>query len=73
MCLPRYDQSIHVHHHTLTLARVGVHRRVWGYPTLDPNKGIEAYNSSLIYEGQVHFSIILTYLVIIKANEPCFS
>ncbi|CAF9908320.1 MAG: hypothetical protein ALECFALPRED_004379 [Alectoria fallacina] len=31
----------------------GVHRRVWGYPTLDPNEDVEAYNSSQIFEGQL--------------------
>ena len=34
-------------------ARVGVRKRAWGYPDLNPNDGIEAYEICQIYEGQV--------------------
>ena len=37
----------------LTLARVGVHERAWGYPTPDPNDDFEIYSSNVIYEGEV--------------------
>lgn len=74
MRYPRYEWPLEVLYYTLTLARLGVHRRVWGYPTLDLNEDVEAYNSSQIYEGQVSFSIGLSHLVvIIKANRLYFS
>ncbi len=63
---PRYELLIKIRDHTLTLALVGVHRRVWGYPTLDPDIDIEAYDSSEIYEGQVIFAVKLCHLIVIK-------
>lgn len=53
---------------TLTLARLGVHKRAWGYPNLDPTNGIEAYNICQIYEGQVSFGMTFSHLVAIRAN-----
>lgn len=32
---------------------IGVHKKVWGYPEPNPEAGIEAWNNSLIYEGQL--------------------
>lgn len=32
---------------------LGVRKRAWGYPNLDPEKGLEAYNICQIYEGQL--------------------
>lgn len=57
----RYEWPIKILQHTLTLARVGVHKRAWGYPNLDPKNGVEAYNICQIYEGQVNYSKTLYF------------
>ena len=68
MRYPRYEWPIKIPLSTLTSAGEGVTRRVWGYPTLDPNENVEAYNRSEIYEGQVSFSIILSRLIVIRPD-----
>ena len=61
---PRYEWPIQNLYSTLTLASVGVHKHAWGYPNLDPEDGIEAFNICQIYEGQVCLSISFTLSVI---------
>lgn len=68
MHYPRYEWLIKILYCTLTLARVGVRKRAWGYPNLDPEKGLEAYNICQIYEGQVSLSISFSHWVVIKPN-----
>lgn len=69
----RYEWPSKILHHTLTLARVGVHKRAWGYPNLDPKNGIEAYDTCQIYEGQVSLNTTISHFVIIEPNTFYFS
>ena len=60
----RYGLSIGTLDSPLTQANVGVHKHAWGYPNLDPEDGIEAFNTCQIYEGQVCLSMSVFLLVI---------
>ena len=63
MCHPRYEWPIEKIHSALISARVGVRKRAWGYPNLDPNDGIKAYDICQIYEGQVSPSMRVPFFV----------
>lgn len=56
MHYPRYDRPIKNLSRSLTFAILGVRRQAWGYPTPNPDNGVEIYYSDLKYEAQVSLS-----------------
>ena len=56
MHYPRYDWPIKNLPRSLTFVILGVRRQAWGYPTPNPDDGVEIYYSNLKYEAQVSLS-----------------
>ena len=66
---PRYTWPIKSLHYMFTSTSVGVHKHAWGYPNLDPEDGIEAFNICQIYEGQVSVNNGFPFLVNLRLTR----
>ena len=49
----RYNRPNKYRPPSFTFAILGVRKEAWGYPTPNPDNGVETYYSNLKYEAQV--------------------